>query len=280
MLALTRPAGSARMRTLVTIVVWVCGVVAAVLFFRSVLGGRIRPLAAGNEESWLVHRAVGDCRLGDWARFTAVTSSEVGAVELAYRVVGPSGDTAESHSVDMAYCQDGRLWALALPPLEKGWAYRYTLTAGGADGTLRIPASAELRARFEADVSPGLILAHVIPTLAAGVLLLLAFRVALAELTGIRSGVRHRLWVALAVALFGVGAIVVGMMVSQRALGASWGGWPFGNDVTDTKSEAIVLYWILLLALTTRNARLSALGTLVGTIGTLVLYLLPHGGVT
>ncbi len=275
-----RNAGFMRIRTVVTVVVWVCGVLAAILFFRSVLGGRIRPHVVVQGHSRLTHRAVRDCRLGDWSRFTAVASGDVVEVNLAYRVVGPSGDTAESHVVAMAYCPEGRLWAVALPPLDRGWAYRYFLTAESGGGRLRVPARDELRARFEADVSGGLILAHVVPTLAAGILLLVAFRAALAELAGIQSGVRHRLWVALAVGLFAVGAIGVGIVVAGRALGTPWGGWPLGKDVTDTKSEAILLYWIVLLVSTVRSPRFSRLGTLVGTAGTLALYLLPHGGVT
>jgi hypothetical protein len=269
-----------RIKVLVSATIWAFGGLAAILLFRSVLGGRIRPQIARTEEAWLVHRAVRNCRLGDWARFTAVASSDVGGLTLTYRVVDPSGGSSRPQAVAMAYCPAGRLWAHALPPLERGWAYRYFLTVESGSPRVRIPSEGELRARFEADVSGGLIVAHVVPTLAAVALLLAGFRAAIAELTGIQGGLRHRWWVALAVVLFAAGAIAVGAVVSDRALGASWGGWPFGNDVTDTKSEAIVLYWIILLASTVRRPVLSRLGTLAGTIGTLALYLLPHGGVT
>ncbi len=280
MLSSHRSRGTGRLPVVVTLGTWGVGVVVGVLFFRSVLGGRLHPYEVRHGQSWLRHRAVRTCRLRDWARFIATASTDVPEVALLFRVVDAEGASAATDTASLTYCAHGRVWALALPPLDRGWSYRYALVADGGGARFRIPPEGELRARFEGPVSSVLIVAHVVPTLASGVFLFVAVQAALRGLLGTCPLQRHRVWVLLAVLLFATGAIGVGVIVSDRALGAAWGGWPAGHDVTDTKSELIVVYWVGLLVCTVRKPRASAVGTLVGTIGTMVLYLLPHGGVT
>jgi hypothetical protein len=268
-----------RRRMLVSAIVWAVGLTTGLAFFIGLMGGRLRPFVAAGSSSRLLHRAVKSCELGTRAKVIAETRGDVDGVTLAYRIVGPRGKQAGEGSLPLELCPAAELWAVSLPPLERGWSYRYVVCSSGPE-QLRIPPSGELRARFEGDVPGVLIGLHVVPTLLAALLLLGAFHSSLGELVGVRLPGSHRAWVWLAVLLFTVGAIVVGAVVAGIALGAPWGGWPFGSDVTDTKSELIALYWAALLVATVRKPRASAIGTALGVIGTLVLYLLPHGGVS
>ena len=265
--------------TAVKAIAWLLGLTTSIALFAGVMGGRLRPLTVTGSSSHLAHRAVKSCRLGTRTRLIVETAGDVAAVTVTYRVVGPRGEQTAQGSSSMDYCPAGELWAVTLPPLERGWSYRYAFLSSGSE-QLRIPSSGELRARYEGDAPGILIVLHVLPTLVAALFLLVAFHASLGELLGVRGAGSHRPWVWLAVLLFAVGAIVVGAVVAGIALGIPWGGWPFGRDVTDTKSELIVLYWAALLAITVRTPRASAIGTVVGVVGTLVLYLLPHGGVS
>ncbi len=266
-------------RVFVALSTWLIGLTTGAMFFSVVFGHRLRPFLVRGSSATLVHRPVRSCALGEWVRLSAVVRGHVPRVRVLYRAVDPSGRSIQSGSASMVYSPVGRLWAVALPPLQKGWSYRYRLEAG-AGGRVRIPSAGELRARFEEEVRAELLAGHVVLTLVAGVLLLTAFHRALGELTGLHARGTHRVWIWHAMSMFVLGAVVVGSIISSRALGTSWGGWPFGADVTDTKSEAIVLYWLMLLVLTVRRPRVSAVGTVAGALATMGLYLLPHGGVS
>lgn len=45
--------------------------------------------------------------------------------------------------------------------------------------------------------------------------------------------------------VFFIGTIPLGILANEAKYGASFEGWPFGGDVTDTKTEVVLLVWIV-----------------------------------
>ncbi len=42
-----------------------------------------------------------------------------------------------------------------------------------------------------------------------------------------------------------VGGILIGPVVTYQTFGEGWGGWPIGKDITDTKTEVFMLFWLV-----------------------------------
>lgn len=97
------------------------------------------------------------------------------------------------------------------------------------------------------------------------------------------------LYLALVGAVFiFLGGFPIGMAMEKLVYGTFWEGWPFGRDLTDTKTEVILAFWILAL-LPMKNTilrkaqarnwisdRVFAYLVVVGGILTFLLYLIPH----
>jgi hypothetical protein len=83
-----------------------------------------------------------------------------------------------------------------------------------------------------------------------------------------------------------IGGVLIGIEVSHEVFGGSgWGGWPLGNDVTDTKTEIFLLFWLVAmifgwLGLSGKKLKISnkAFGSMiiVSFIVTLAAFLIPH----
>lgn len=151
---------------------------------------------------------------------------------------------------------DGRTFAGSIPPVPPGHRVFYYLEVRGAGAEARVPAGAPdgplLHVRWERAVNPFLLALHI--TLMVGALFFLVHAVHYAarsaRLGGSLAGKAHAglRWGWLC---FAVGGIPLGIVVSGTAFGWSraWGGWPLGGDVTDTKTEALALYWAVVLLL-------------------------------
>ncbi len=80
------------------------------------------------------------------------------------------------------------------------------------------------------------------------------------------------LWTAIAL---GLGGIVLGPIVQKIAFGAFWTGWPFGHDLTDDKTAAAFLLWVVALWRLHRNP--NARGwALAASVVLFAIYMIPH----
>ena len=88
--------------------------------------------------------------------------------------------------------------------------------------------------------------------------------------------------------LFSIAVIPLGYYVAHETFGTGWGGWPFGKDITDDKSQITSLYWGLLLLFKSEwlfgkeskkhfiSDKLFCYLIIVGIILTTIVYLIPH----
>ena len=72
-----------------------------------------------------------------------------------------------------------------------------------------------------------------------------------------------------------IGGFPLGFAMNGFAFGEMWGGWPFGNDVTDNKTQIAFLVWLIAFLLIKKN-KYPKLAALIAAIVMLVVYLIPH----
>lgn len=75
--------------------------------------------------------------------------------------------------------------------------------------------------------------------------------------------------------LLSVGGLILGPLVQKFAFGALWTGWPFGHDLTDNKTLAAVIFWIIAV-LKLRKEPENRLWPILAAGVTLLVYLIPH----
>ena len=72
-----------------------------------------------------------------------------------------------------------------------------------------------------------------------------------------------------------VGGFILGPLMQYYSFNAWWTGWPFGSDLTDNKTAAALIAWVV-AALMLGKAKHPTRWALAASIITLVVYLIPH----
>lgn len=79
----------------------------------------------------------------------------------------------------------------------------------------------------------------------------------------------------LTVIFFVVSGLILGPLMQEYAFGALWTGWPFGNDLTDNKTLASLIIWIIALYVLRKN-RENRTWPIIAFIVMLTVFLIPH----
>lgn len=160
-------------------------------------------------------------------------------------------------------------WLPMQPPAGK-LEYQIVLSCGTENVT--IPKTSDFAViRFKGAVPTGILVPHVFCMFFG---LLFGMRIMLGALA--KEKLRGRMWVALA--LLTVGGFILGPIVQKYAFGAYWTGWPFGEDLTDNKTAAMVFAWAFALWITRNSSPASAkrFWTIPAAIVMITVYLIPH----
>ncbi len=184
---------------------------------------------------------------------------------------------------------DGHFFA-EIPSQTKGTKIEYFIDArGDNDLALRIPsASKGFQLVFQARPQRALLTAHVVSMIislaffiSSGLLSIKAIRKRKTTPSVARAGF-------MGLAFFIVSAIPLGMLVAYQTFGTPWSGFPVGNDITDNKSLAIIIYFTVASVLYRGSLfkndpnldklpiRAMPVVYLVGVVITLVLFAIPH----
>ncbi len=83
------------------------------------------------------------------------------------------------------------------------------------------------------------------------------------------------LYTWLTVVFFLVSGIILGPLMQEYAFGVLWTGWPFGHDLTDNKTLASLIIWIIALVVLRKN-RENRLWPIIAFVVMLVVFLIPH----
>ena len=96
-----------------------------------------------------------------------------------------------------------------------------------------------------------------------------------AGIEGLIRGEKVAKLAAITALLLTVGGLILGPVVQKLAFGALWTGWPFGNDLTDNKTAAAFLLWIVAY-LKLRKSRTAYGWAIAAAVTMLAVYAIPH----
>jgi len=72
-----------------------------------------------------------------------------------------------------------------------------------------------------------------------------------------------------------IGGFPLGFAMNGFAFGEMWGGWPFGHDVTDNKTQIAFIVWLIAFYMIKKNKN-AKLAALLAAIILLAVYMIPH----
>ncbi len=152
------------------------------------------------------------------------------------------------------------------PPAGK-LAYRVTLQ--DAQRTVTLPEKESVVIRFRGDVPAAVLVIHVALMFIG---LVISTRAGLEFFSKEPNLKKLIVWT---IGLFAVGGLIFGPIVQKYAFGAYWTGWPFGGDMTDNKTAAMILLWVI-AAIALKKSKSPKRWALAAAVLTLVVYLIPH----
>lgn len=135
--------------------------------------------------------------------------------------------------------------------------------------SVQVPAERFVTIRFKDDVSIWILIPHVFAMFFA---MMLSNRTGLEFFNKEPQLDKLALWTI--IILF-IGGFPLGFAMNGYAFGEMWGGWPFGNDVTDNKTQVAFIAWLIAFYFIKqkKNAKLAAL---LAALIMLAVYLIPH----
>jgi hypothetical protein len=146
-------------------------------------------------------------------------------------------------------------------------AYRISIVSEGRE--IPVTGNEPVVIRFKDPVPLWLLIVHVIGMFSG---MLASTAAGLAALDRKRNPRRFALW---ALGLIFVGGFILGPLVQKFAFGVFWSGFPFGMDLTDTKTLLTFVLWVAAV-IAGRKGKPARGAVLAASIVTLVVYLIPH----
>jgi hypothetical protein len=146
-------------------------------------------------------------------------------------------------------------------------AYDITLVSG--KGTRFKLSDGPVVIRFKGDTPKILLWPHIITMFMA---MLLGTRSGLEALYKGKNAYRFALWTSI---LFFIGGFIFGPIVQKYAFGSFWTGWPFGTDLTDSKTAVAMIAWLAALW-RGRDINKGRKWFVIAAAIQLLVYLIPH----
>ncbi len=165
--------------------------------------------------------------------------------------------------------RNGETLEALLPRQPKAGKLEYYVEAVRNDASINIPPSEPIVIRFKGDVPLFIIIPHVLAMFAA---MLLSMR------TGFEcfmAAPRLKRYTTLTMVILAIGGFVWGPIMQWYAFDLWWTGWPFGTDMTDNKTLAAFLGWVV-AAVAARRSSKPTPWIIGAALLMLVVYLIPH----
>ncbi|UCD17232.1 MAG: hypothetical protein JSV44_12400 [Candidatus Zixiibacteriota bacterium] len=145
----------------------------------------------------------------------------------------------------------------------------YQVTLVDAAGTKYELTEQPVIIRFKGPVPISVLILHVILMFAG---MLLSTRAGLGALSKEQRLFRLTAWTS---ALIFIGGLIFGPIVQKLAFGEFWTGWPWGHDLTDSKTAFAMIFWLMALWRTRKSGKGRYL-VVAAAVVTLLVYLIPH----
>ncbi len=218
---------------------------------------RVRQAFAGGEVRSKLPRSypgAGDCPV-------RVDAGETVTGSLAWKRF----KTADSWTAVEMKRVGGALEAM-LPHQPAAGKLQYEITLRNGPAETRLPS---VVIRFRGDVPAAVLIVHILAMFGG---MLLSTRAGLGAWAGEQRLKALMLWT---LGFLAAGGMLLGPLVQKYAFDAYWTGWPFGTDLTDNKTAAAVVIWLIAYWAMprVRSPRAWAAGAAVAT---LAVFMIPH----
>jgi hypothetical protein len=207
------------------------------------------------------HRTVPK-QVGDEIPVISAKAEGASEVTLVYKI----GSDGEYQSVPMIPKPgEESVFTASIPVYPKGIKAWYFLEAvgQGEEGEIGVTLPDEssgqvqpVRLKFEGEVPPYIVIPHVLCIFGAIFFAVLALFSAIEVKQGKRALRQSVKFPVMTFALLFLGFVPFGIAMNYFAFGVLWEAFPFGGDVTDNKSQIMLLFWLTTL--------LTVKGTLFG----------------
>ncbi len=174
--------------------------------------------------------------------------------------------------------KEGR-WILEFPPLHRGSKIDYFIEIKKGGEIYRLPPEGRFTLKFKGKVGVLPIVLHVIFMFGHMFFIFMALLTALLYLRGLDSAKHLYLYLLIGITSIILGGFVIGPYISYKVFDAPWGPFPFGRDVTDTKTLFSFLIWMsFVFVYKLKRSSLKALSYFViaGTLIDVAIFLIPH----
>ncbi len=155
----------------------------------------------------------------------------------------------EERKIAMEYSGDGYFSAI-LPRGHIGDRLFYRIELTDERSVLaKIPQNGRkgFLVKYKGNISPYVLIPHIILIFASLFIAFLTFFYGVKILKG-DDCVKQAAVLVLLTFLFSlIGGILIGVEVTRQTFNEGWGGYPIGRDVTDTKTEIFVFFWLVTL---------------------------------
>jgi hypothetical protein len=135
--------------------------------------------------------------------------------------------------------------------------------------SIQIPFNKNIVIRFKDDVPIWVLIPHIFAMFFA---MMLSTRTGLEFFSKESQIDKLALWTI--IVLF-IGGFPLGFAMNGLAFGDMWGGWPFGHDVTDNKTQVAFIAWLIAFYFI-KKKKSAKLAALLAAIILLAVYLIPH----
>lgn len=217
----------------------------------------------------------------------------VGQDQVKYRLIRTwEGDTdaavkvkAENPEIEGEYrfkrFRSNDEWSEKLPMVREGdelVAYLPNLPAAGKmtyeifigkDGNFSNLTSTPPILRYKGIVPKAVLYPHILIIFLA---MMFSTRAGIEAIIKGKNLVVYSMW---AVILFGIGGMIFGPIIQKYAFDAYWTGWPFGGDLTDNKSLATFVIWLVAWLQVRKNPNRRG-WVIVASVVLIITFLIPH----
>lgn len=162
----------------------------------------------------------------------------------------------------------GELLIATLPNQAAAGKATYEIYLGKGDQMTRI-VEKPLVLRYKGVVPTSVLFVHIIIIFMA---MMFSMRTGVEALIKGKNLVKYSLWTVI---LLGIGGMILGPIVQKYAFGAYWTGWPFGHDLTDNKTLAVFVLWVVAWLQIRKNPNRRG-WVIAAVILLLAVYLIPH----
>jgi hypothetical protein len=266
------------------------------LLLTVVLLGFARRMSTRHEQTFteqvdgitLRHQTVTE-NFGDGPILSVATSAPERVRAVAYYSEQPGGPDYKQQ--DMVLSSDGFSCKLsALPRGEKFFyhinVYKDNVVIATFPPAKAAPSKGDQFIKFKGHISRFVLIPHILLMFGTIFFGLLAVFTSVDVARGKSDARRSILFLILTFACAFVGGIPLGIVVSAQTFGGSgWGGWPLGTDITDTKTEVLLLFWLITIFLSWKGLRsrkmtisngLYSFLVILSFIVTFITFLIPH----